>query len=230
MNRLVTILIDAAWKIVMLSLLAVGVQSMGNNQPAARPVPQADQATVAEAPRSVDENVQRADPAAPAQQVEVRQNKATDHVPEPLAADASRTAAVVAMTYGPNGTFITLEEYYKLHPDARNYIKKPRTPWQYRLPTPRITPAQIAWARMLPNYDGLKMRGLTDQSIIENYAPNEVKALEGDTVPEHLRPDLDPAIVFVNQRCADGTCRTGYCEASRQNKRCENGVCPAPRR
>jgi hypothetical protein len=225
-NRLVTALMDAAWKVAMLGLLAIGVQAVGRNQPAA----QTDQAPVTEAPRSVGAKEQRGDPAARNRQVVVQQDKATDHVPEPQAADSNVTAAMVAMTYGPNGAFITLEEYYRRHPDARSYVKKPRSPWLYRPPTPRITPAQIAWVRMLPNYDGLRMRGLSDQAIIENLAPNDVKALEGTTVPEHLRPDLDPAIVFVNQRCADGTCRTGYCEASRQNRRCENGVCPVPRR
>ncbi len=230
MNRLVTALTEAAWKIAMLGLLAIGVQAVGNNQPPAPPAAQADQATVTEAPRFVDANVQWGYPAPQTRQVEVLQDNPTNHLPESQAADSNLTAAMVAMTYGPNGTFITLEEYYRRHPDARNHVKKPRPAWQYRPPTPRITPAQIAWVRMLLNYDGLKMRGLTDQAIIENLAPNEVKALEGDMVPEHLRPDLDPEIVFVNQRCADGTCETGYCPASRDKVGCKNGVCRVPSR
>lgn len=230
MNRLATHLMDAAWKIAMLGLLAVGVQAVGNNQPPARSVLQADQATVTETSRLGEANQQRVGPTALARQVEVQQDKATDHLPEPPAADANLKAGPTAMTYGPNGTLITLEEYYRLHPDARNYVKKPRPRWQYRPPTARISPAQVAWARMLPNYDGLRMRGLTDEQIIQNLAPSEVKVLEGDTVPEHLRPDLNPQVVYINERCADGTCTTGYCEASRDKVSCKNGVCPVPRR
>src|SRR5690348_3321202 len=107
------------------------------------------------------------------------------------------------MTYGPNGTFITLEEYYRLHPQAspRYRSSTPRPKWRYRPPTCTPSRAQIAWAKMLPNHDGLAKRGLSDEEIVQYFAPSEVKTLEGDDVPEHLRPDTRPSMVFVNERC-----------------------------
>lgn len=83
---------------------------------------------------------------------------------------------------------------------------------------------------MLPNHDGLVSRGLSDEETIRYFAPSEVKVLDGDEVPEHLRPDTHPAVVFINERCANGTCRTGYCEASRGKLECRNGWCPVPGR
>jgi hypothetical protein len=83
---------------------------------------------------------------------------------------------------------------------------------------------------MLPNHDGLASRGLSDEEIVAYFAPSEVKALDGDEVPEHLRPDFDPAVAYINERCADGTCRTGYCEASRRNLGCRDGRCEVPGR
>jgi hypothetical protein len=83
---------------------------------------------------------------------------------------------------------------------------------------------------VLPNHDGLSSRDLTDDEIVRYFAPSEVNATEGDEVPEQLRPDTRPAVVFVNELCADGTCRTGYCEASRRNLGCRDGRCPVPGR
>lgn len=210
MLRFVTITINCLWPIGMLACLAVGVQAVGDNKPRFQAKTPANDLAIEDnaLPEGKQPKRQRVDAA---DQAQYGRRQATP------------------MTYGPAGTFITLDEYDRLHPDANPLYRssQPRPKWRYREPTCTPSRAQLAWARMLPNHGGLAGRGYSDEQIVQHFAPSEVKALEGDEVPEHLRPDLNPQVVFINERCKDGTCTTGYCEASRRNNPCKNGVCPA---
>ena len=111
---------------------------------------------------------------------------------------------------------------------SRPYDVPVRPKWHYREPTCSPSRAQIRWAQLLPNYNGLRGRGLADEEIVAYFAPNEVKCLDGETLPDHLVPR--PDVVYINERCKDGTCTTGYCEASRKNAVCKDGRCPLPSR
>jgi hypothetical protein len=216
--HLASTVVESLWTIGILACLAVGVQAVGDRQPPTQVAQPANEPSADETARLIEEN----------RRLNRRLVDAATQAQE--AKDVMRPAT--PMTFGPNGTVITLDEYWALHPEAspRYRSNKPRPKWQYRPPTCTPSRAQLAWAKMLPNHDGLAMRGLSDEEIVAHLAPSEVKALEGEEVPEHLRPDTRPAVVFVNGRCKDGTCTTGYCEASRRNIQCKDGRCPVPRR
>lgn len=202
MYRLATTITKTLWTIGLLGFLAVGFQDVGQHPTSHAASPDT----------SVDEVSKL-----------IQENQRLKQQIVDLAAQPQQASPVGAepVVYGKDGRFVPAQVVTR-----RPYEQpRPRPRWRYREPTCAPSRAQIAWAKMLPNYNGLVSRGLSDQDIIQYFAPSEVKALEGEEVPEHLRPDTRPAVVFVNERCKDGTCTTGYCPASRNNLDCQGGVC-----
>lgn len=214
MYRLMTIALHGLWKLGMVASLALGVLAVQKDQTPSSPSPQASEPATNETARLLAEN-QRLKQLLVDVKPQANPPRAQVHQPD----DAPATPYVYEHGHLVPLRSATLTTYQP---------PQPRPKYKYREPTCTPSRAQIAWARMLPNHDGLANRGLSDEQIVAFFAPSEVKALEGDEVPEHLRPV--PDVVYINQRCADGTCTTGYCEASRRNLGCENGVCPVPGR
>lgn len=75
-------------------------------------------------------------------------------------------------------------------------------------PTDNITKAQVQWARSLENYDVLA-RQYSDEQIIVYYAPYYIRSVEGDVLPEDLKPIKDtinpPYNAYPN--CNGASCR-----------------------